>query len=140
MERTYLAVAAGIIHDDKGTINRPIARDPKNRLKMSVQPNGREAITNYTVLERYKNHTLVEVSLHTGRTHQIRVHFASINRPILGDTLYGAEKQSYGLTGQLLHAKSLGLTHPNGEHMRFEAPPPDVFNKTIKKLEMSHVR
>jgi len=131
MKRTYIAIAVGNVKDDSGTINKPITRDPKNRKKMSVQQSGREAITHYTVLQRFKGYSLIEARLETGRTHQIRVHFASINRPLLGDIVYGAEKQPYGLCGQVLHAAAIGFFHPNGEYMTFEALPPKWFQKIL---------
>jgi len=134
MKRTYIAVAVGNFKDDEGTINKPIARDPKDRKKMSIQPNGREAVTHYTVLERFNGYTLIEARLETGRTHQIRVHMASINRPLLGDVVYGSEKQPYGLCGQMLHAKAIGFVHPNGEHMAFEAQLPRRFSEVLEKL------
>jgi 23S rRNA pseudouridine1911/1915/1917 synthase len=138
MRREYLAVAVGGFKDaadgETYIINKPIARDPKDRKRMSVQPNGREAVTHYQVLERLRGYTLINARLYTGRTHQIRVHLASINRPILGDTVYGAEKQPFGLTGQLLHAASLAFRHPNGEEMAFTAPPPRIFGDILTKL------
>jgi len=134
MKRTYVAVAVGNFKVDDGTINKPIARDPKDRKKMGIHPNGREAVTHYTVLERFNGYTLIEARLETGRTHQIRVHMASINRPLLGDVVYGAEKQPYGLCGQILHATAIGFIHPNGKYMVFEAPPPQRFGEVLEKL------
>jgi len=134
MKRTYVAIAVGGFKGDSGTINKPIARDPKDRKKMSVQTNGREAVTHYTVLERLNGYTLLEACLETGRTHQIRVHLASMHRPLLGDAVYGHEKQPYGLCGQMLHAAALGFVHPNGEYMAFEASPPKRFGDILEKL------
>jgi len=134
MGRTYIAITTGNVKDDEGTINKPIGRDPKNRLKMAITENGREAVTHYKVLERFDKYTLVEAKLQTGRTHQIRVHFASIHRPILGDKVYGADKQPFGLDGQMLHAVELSLFHPNGGKMEFESPMPNKFRDVLRKV------
>ncbi|MEY8352150.1 RluA family pseudouridine synthase [Lachnospiraceae bacterium 54-53] len=134
--RKYFAVVHGILKEDSGTINAPIGRHPVDRKKMSVnQRNGREAITHYTVLERFKQYTYVECRLETGRTHQIRVHMASIGHPLLGDAVYGPAKCPFPLQGQTLHAGVLGIIHPgSGEYMEFSAPLPEYFEKLLKKL------
>ncbi|MFT4007531.1 MAG: RluA family pseudouridine synthase, partial [Lacrimispora sp.] len=127
--RKYYAIVHGILKDDEGTINAPIGRHPVDRKKMSInEKNGREAITHYRVLEHFQQFTYVECQLETGRTHQIRVHMASIGHPLLGDAVYGPAKSPFRLQGQTLHAGVLGIIHPrSGEYMEFTAPLPDYF-------------
>lgn len=127
--RRYEAIVHNVIKEDYGTVNAKIGRHPNNRLKMEANVNnGKEAITHYRVLERYKNYTYIECSLETGRTHQIRVHMSSIGYPLLGDIVYGPSHCPYKLTGQTLHAKTLGFIHPRtNEYMEFEAPTPEYF-------------
>ena len=126
--RKYIALVNGNIKEDRGTINKPIARHPNDRKKMAVVSGGREAVTHYNVLERYGGYTLVECILETGRTHQIRVHMASIGHSIVGDPVYGIKKEKYKLNGQLLHAKTIGFVHPStGEMMEFTSELPDYF-------------
>ncbi len=134
--RAYRAVVYNNFQDDMGTINAPIGRDPKNRLKMAVtQQNSKEAITHYKVLQRFGNFTYVECRLETGRTHQIRVHMAHINHPLLGDGVYGPKKKVMGVETQMLHAKVLGFNHPKtGEYLEFESPLPGEFAAVLKKL------
>ena len=110
--RKYVALVNGNIKEEGGTINKPIARNPVDRKKMAVVQGGREAITHFNVLERFGQYTLVECILETGRTHQIRVHMASIGHSIVGDPLYGIKKEKFNLPGQLLHAKTIGFVHP----------------------------
>lgn len=131
--RKYHAIVIGNIKEDSGTINKPIGRHPTDRKKMSVHAkNSREAITHYTVLERFRGYTYIECTLETGRTHQIRVHMASIGHPILGDTVYGPAKSAFHLQGQTLHAKVLGIMHPRThEYMEFDAPLPEYFQKLL---------
>lgn len=132
--RKYIALVNGNIKEDRGTINKPIARHPNDRKKMAVVSGGREAVTHYNVLERYGGYTLVECILETGRTHQIRVHMASIGHSIVGDTVYGIKKEKYKLNGQLLHAKTIGFVHPStGEMMEFTSELPDYFKEVIEK-------
>lgn len=132
--RKYIALVNGNIKEDRGTINKPIARHPNDRKKMAVVSGGREAVTNYNVLERYGGYTLVECILETGRTHQIRVHMASIGHSIVGDPVYGIKKEKYKLNGQLLHAKTIGFVHPStGEMMEFTSELPDYFKEVIEK-------
>ncbi len=136
--RTYLALLEGTVKDDNGTVTTYIGRDPKDRIKMAVvEPEkGKIAITDYTVLKRYeKGFTLCRFDLHTGRTHQIRVHAKFIGHPVVGDPVYGVKKQKFSLNGQLLHAWRLALTHPvTGKEMSFEAPLPDYFSDILTKL------
>ncbi|MGL6219700.1 MAG: RluA family pseudouridine synthase, partial [Lacrimispora sphenoides] len=122
--RKYAAIVHGVLKDDEGTINAPIGRHPIDRKKMSInEKNGREAVTHYRVLERFRQFTYIECQLETGRTHQIRVHMASIGHPLLGDSVYGPAKCPFHLTGQTLHAGVLGIIHPRtGEYMEFTAP------------------
>lgn len=138
VNRKYMAVTIGGLKEEEGTVNAPIGRDPKNRKKMAiVSQNSKEAITHYRVLERFDGFTLIECKLETGRTHQIRVHMASLNKPILGDPVYGPKnnKRFPDLTGQLLHAYQIGFLHPKtGEYMEFSKEPPELFQKTLEKL------
>ena len=137
--RVYHAIVHGILKDDEGTINAPIGRHPIDRKKMSINhKNGKEAVTHYKVLKRFKNFTYIECRLETGRTHQIRVHMSSISHPLLGDAVYGPVKSPYKLQGQTLHAKTIGITHPRtGEYLEVEAPLPEYFTNLLKKLENS---
>lgn len=134
--RRYHAIVHGNIKEDLGTVNAPIGRHPVDRKKMSTHaPHGRNAITHFRVLERFGNYTYIECELETGRTHQIRVHMASIRHPILGDLVYGPAKCPFKLQGQTLHAKILGITHPaTGEYMEFDAPLPEYFIDLLEKL------
>lgn len=134
--RKYYAVVFGSLPDDEGTVEAPIGRHPTDRKKMSViSKNGKEAVTHYRVLERFRGYTYVECRLETGRTHQIRVHMASIGHPLLGDQVYGPAKQPFHLNGQTLHAGVLGFIHPRtGEYMEFSAPLPDYFEELLTKL------
>ena len=137
--RVYHAIVHGVLKEDEGTINAPIGRHPIDRKKMSVNhKNGKEAVTHYKVLKRFKNFTYIECRLETGRTHQIRVHMSSISHPLLGDVVYGPAKSPYKLQGQTLHAKTIGITHPRtGEYLKIEAPLPEYFTNLLKKLENS---
>lgn len=134
--RRYHAVVHGNLKEDTGTVNAPIGRHPVDRKKMSTKaPNGRHAVTHYRVLERFGNYTYIECELETGRTHQIRVHMASIGHPLLGDEVYGRGKNPFHLEGQTLHAMVLGFVHPStGEYMEFEAPLPEYFEELLRKL------
>ena len=135
-KRIYLAVLTGNLKEDSGEIVTKIARDKKDRKKMAVADVGREAITNYRVLERFKDACLVEFLLKTGRTHQIRVHAKYLNHPIVGDKVYGKEVK--GLNGQLLHAYKLSFIHPTtGKEVSFTAPLPDYFENYLQKLRKS---
>ena len=133
--RKYITLVNGNIKEDEGTIDKPIARSPKDRKKMDIVYGGREAITHFKVIERFGEYTLAECVLETGRTHQIRVHMKSINHSIVGDGTYGIKKEKFSLSGQLLHAKTLGFTHPvTGEEMRFDSEIPDDFKKILELL------
>ncbi len=133
--RRYYAVVYGAPREDKGTVNAPIARHRVDRKKMAVTEGGRQAITHYEVLERYRGYTYMAFQLETGRTHQIRVHMAHIGHPIIGDPLYGPSKDKWKLDGQCLHAGQLTLTHPaTGERMTFEAPLPAYCTTVLQKL------
>ena len=136
IRRRYRAIVAGVLKEDEGTIEGPIGRHPIDRKKMAVNyKNGKDAVTHYKVLERFKNATYVECRLETGRTHQIRVHMTSIGHPLLGDEVYGSGKNPYHLQGQTLHAMILGFVHPStGEYMEFTAPLPEYFVKLLEKL------
>lgn len=134
--RRYYALVQDNIKQDNGTIDLPIGRDRKNRLKKTVNGlNPKEAITHYKVVERFGEYTLVECRLETGRTHQIRVHMAYIKHPLVGDSLYGSKKQNFNTMGQLLHAGVLGFVHPvTGEYMEFKADIPDKFREILEAL------
>lgn len=134
--RAYRAVVYHNFQEDTGTVNAPIGRDPKNRLKMTVtQMNSKEAVTHYKVIQRFGSFTYIECRLETGRTHQIRVHMAHINHPLLGDAVYGPKKKVMGVETQMLHAKVLGFNHPRtGEYMEFDSPLPAEFTAILKKL------
>lgn len=136
--RTYIALLEGNLKNDCGTVTTYIGRDSKDRVKMAVvEPNrGKLAITDYTVLKRYKEgYTLCRFDLHTGRTHQIRVHARYLSHPVVGDPVYGVKKQKFNLNGQLLHAWKLQFIHPaTNEEVSFEAPLPDYFIAVLNKL------
>lgn len=134
--RTYLAVVRGNIKTDSGTIETQIARDKNDRKKMAVvKEGGRDAITDYEVLERFGKYTLVRCKLRTGRTHQIRVHMEYLGYPLVGDPKYSPMKTPFGIKGQALHSHTLEFTHPRtGEHMKFEAPLPEDMHKIITRL------
>ncbi len=135
--RRYYAIVQGKLKED-GTINAPIGRHPLERKKMAIVQSGRRAVTHYRVLEFLTgNYTLIECQLETGRTHQIRVHMASIHHPLLGDEVYGSSKQPYHTCGQVLHAGVLGIIHPStGEYMEFSAPLPQYFQDLLTKLRI----
>ncbi len=136
INRRYRAVVSGNLREDEGTVEGPIGRHPQDRKKMAINhKNGKDAVTHYKVLERFGNATYIECRLETGRTHQIRVHMSSIGHPLLGDEVYGSEKNPYHLQGQALHAMILGFDHPRtGEYIEFTAPLPEYFRKLLDKL------
>lgn len=135
--RKYRAVVFGNMKEDEGMISAPIGRHPTDRKKMSVnEKNGKRAVTHYRVLERFNGYTYVECQLETGRTHQIRVHMASIGHPLLGDEVYTNRKAPFKLEGQVLHAMTIGFVHPSlNEYMEFEAPLPEYFTRLLEILK-----
>lgn len=134
--REYHAIAVGGFREDGGTVDAPIARRPADRKRMAVdRERGKRAVTHWEVLERYSGYTYLKCRLETGRTHQIRVHLASLGHPLLGDTVYGAKKPFPGLAGQCLHAKKLSFAHPRtGRRVEVECPLPEWFEAVRKKL------
>ena len=137
--RKYMALVYNNFSEDEGTVDAPLGRDPRNRLRRAVvSENSRRAVTHWRVMERFGRYTLIEASLETGRTHQIRVHMAYINHPLIGDLLYGPKKQTLFDKGQLLHAGVLGFVHPStGEYMEFSSPLPEEFEQVLEKLRRS---
>lgn len=137
IRRVYHAIVHGVIEEEEGTVDAPIGRHPIERKKMSINyKNGKEAVTHYKVIQRFKNYTYIQCQLETGRTHQIRVHMASIKHPLLGDQVYGPQKNPFKLQGQTLHAKIIGITHPRtNKYIEVDAPLPEYFQKLLKKLE-----
>ncbi|MDR3584809.1 MAG: RluA family pseudouridine synthase [Desulfosporosinus sp.] len=136
MDRKYLALVHGVVLEPSGTVDAPIGRDPTDRKRMAVvMQHSKLAVSHYTVLERFRESTYVEVQLETGRTHQIRVHMRYIKHPVLGDQVYGPKKNQFGLQGQMLHATYLGFEHPrSGKWMKFDAPLPRKFAVLLVKL------
>ena len=136
VKKTYIALVRGVIKENEATINMPIGRSSKDRKKMAVTKDGKEAITHFKVLKRYNGFTLLEVKIETGRTHQIRVHLSEIGYPIVGDEVYSNGKNPFGVKGQMLHAEKLELKHPRtGKDLTFEAPVPKYFENIINQLE-----
>src|ERR687894_370009 len=135
VEKTYLALVSGSVADEEATIDAPIGRDPKNRQRMAVLRSGRPAVTRFRVIERFPNSTLLELSIETGRTHQIRVHLAFVGHPIVGDRLYGRTRLTDPhLERQFLHASALGFRIPDGEALRLKAPLPDDLQVVLEEL------
>ena len=133
--RSYIALVAGNIKEDSGTVDAPIGRHPTDRKRMAVVQNGRRAVTHYRVLHRFSVVTVLGLELETGRTHQIRVHMAHIHHPVVGDQVYGSGKNALGMEGQALHGWRLQLTHPiTGKHMSFIAPLPEDMQRALKRL------
>ncbi|MBS5981138.1 RluA family pseudouridine synthase [Clostridium butyricum] len=136
MKREYYALIEGRLKNNDGTIDKPLGRCKKDRLKIGIIEDGKRAVTHYEVVERYNGYTLVKCVLETGRTHQIRVHMASIGFPLVGDPLYGFKRQKFKLDGQVLHARTLGFIHPRtGEYMEFTSELPQYFCDLINKLK-----
>lgn len=136
VKKTYIALVKGIVKDNEATIDMPIGRSKKDRKKMDIDKNGKNAITHFKVLKRYQGYTLLKVNIETGRTHQIRVHLSTIGYPIVGDGVYSNGKNEFNVEGQMLHAESIEFVHPiTGEKMKIEATLPEYFNNVLKLLE-----
>ena len=136
VKKTYIALVRGVISENEATINIPIARSTKDRKKMAVSKNGKDAITHFEVLKRYQGYTLLKLQIETGRTHQIRVHLSEIGYPVVGDGVYSNGKNPFGVEGQMLHAKRLEFKHPiTQKPMVLEAPLPTYFEEVLEKLE-----
>ena len=139
IKREYYALVEGKFNNLEGTIDKPLGRNKKDRLKMAIVEDGKRAVTHYKVLEQYNNNTsLIKCILETGRTHQIRVHMASIGHPLVGDPLYGSKKQKFKLNGQVLHAKTLGFIHPTSkEYVEFDSELPKYYLDLLELLRKS---
>ena len=139
--REYEAIVFGNLKNDEGTVDAPIGRHPVDRKKMCITPkNSKNAVTHYQVLERLKGYTYIRCILETGRTHQIRVHMASLGHPVSGDTVYGVKNEKVPFTGQCLHARKIGFVHPSsGEYIEFTSPLPDYFEQFLSKLRRQTV-
>ena len=136
VKKTYIALVRGTFKENEATINMPIARSTKDRTKMAVNRNGKEAITHFKVLERFSDCTLLEVNIETGRTHQIRVHMAEIGRPLIGDIVYSNGKNRFNVQGQMLHSYKLEFKHPStGKTMSLTAPLPEYFENVLQELK-----
>lgn len=134
MEKHYLAVVDGCMREESGLVDKPIARSKKDRKKMAIDPEGRNALTEWTLIENLKNAALLDVHILTGRTHQIRVHMQSLHHPVAGDPIYG-QKNGVKVPRLMLHAHTLAFDHPRtGERLFFKADPPEAFEKALKKL------
>ena len=139
VKKTYIALVRGVIKENEATINMPIARSTKDRKKMAVSKDGKNAITHFKVLKRYDKYTLIEVNIETGRTHQIRVHMSQIGYPIVGDNVYSNGKNPFGVVGQMLHSAKLTFRHPiTNKEMNLEAPLPEYFVEVLNKLDNIH--
>lgn len=136
IDRRYIALVHGVLDKDAGTISGPIGRHPTRRLEMAIVPQGRKAVTHWRCLERLPRTTLIEAKLETGRTHQIRVHFAHIGHALVGDPLYGRQQERFPIIGQALHAAVLGFVHPvTGENLHFETTVPEVMAQVIETAQ-----
>ncbi len=134
--KKYVALVRGVIKENQATIDMPIGRSNSDRKKMAVKKDGKNAVTHFDVIKRYKGYTYLDIKIDTGRTHQIRVHLAEIGYPIVGDEVYSNGNNPFGVKGQMLHAKSLDFIHPiTGKEMHLEAPLPEYFKEVIDKLE-----
>ena len=134
-KKMYIALVRGVIKENKATIDMPIGRSKKDRKKMAVTKDGKEAITHFKVLKRYDNFTLLEIKIDTGRTHQIRVHLAEIGYPIVGDYVYSNGKNPFNVEGQMLHARQIEFVHPTtGKEMKIEAPIPEYFQRILNEM------
>ena len=136
VKKTYIALVRGIVKENEATINMPIGRSTKDRKKMAVTKDGKEAITHFKVIKRYAGYTLLELIIETGRTHQIRVHLSQIGYPIIGDIVYSNGKNPFNVEGQMLHAAKLKFKHPvNEEEIEVQAPLPEYFKNVLEELE-----
>lgn len=136
VEKTYIALVRGIVKENQATINMPIGRSTKDRKKMAVSKNGKNAITHFKVLKRYEKYTLLEIKIETGRTHQIRVHLSYIGYPVVGDYTYSNGKNDFSVEGQMLHSKKIKFKHPKtNKEMELEADIPEYFQNILNKLE-----
>ena len=134
--KKYVALVRGVIKENHATIDMPIGRSSKDRKKMAVRKDGKNAVTHFEVIKRYNGYTLLDIKIDTGRTHQIRVHLVEIGYPVVGDEVYSNGKNPFGVKGQMLHAKSLEFKHPiTGKNMKLEAPIPEYFEEVLKKLD-----
>ncbi len=134
-KKIYIALVRGVIKENEATIDMPIGRSKKDRKKMAVTKDGKEAITHFKVLKRYENFTLLEIKIDTGRTHQIRVHLAEIGYPIVGDYIYSNGKNPFNVEGQMLHARQIEFVHPTtGKEMKIEAPIPEYFQRILNEM------
>ena len=134
--KKYVALVRGVIKENNAIIDMPIGRSDKDRKKMSVRKDGKNAVTHFDVMKRYDGYTYLDIKIDTGRTHQIRVHLAEIGYPIVGDSVYSNGRNPFGIEGQMLHAKSLEFKHPiTGKVLKLEAPLPEYFEDVLKKLE-----
>lgn len=137
VRKIYIALVRGVVQEDEATIDMPIGRSTKDRKKMAVVKDGKNAVTHFKVLKRYPKYTLLEIKIDTGRTHQIRVHMAEIGHPVVGDIIYSNGKNDFGVEGQMLHAKSLDFKHPiTGEKMHLEADLPEYFKRILEGEEI----
>ena len=136
VKKIYIALVKGNINENEATINMPIGRSTKDRKKMAVRKEGKEAVTHFKVLKRYGDYTLLKIKIDTGRTHQIRVHMAEIGHPVVGDMVYSKGKNEFGVEGQMLHATSLDFRHPiTGKEMHLEADLPEYFKNVLNELD-----
>ena len=137
VEKKYIALVRGVVGEDEATIDMPIGRSTKDRKKMAIVKDGRQAVTHFKVLKRYPKYTLLEIKIDTGRTHQIRVHMAEIGHPVIGDNVYSNGKNSFKVEGQMLHAKSLKFKHPiTGKEMHLIAELPKYFKEILEGEEI----
>ena len=135
-EKTYIALVRGVVKENEATINMPIGRSTKDRKKMAVTKDGKQAITHFKVINRYEKYTLLEIKIETGRTHQIRVHLSHIGYPVVGDYTYSNGKNDFNVEGQMLHAKKIKFRHPKtGKEMELEAQLPEYFQKILDELD-----
>lgn len=135
INRIYYAIVHGVVKDDEGTVDAPMARSKVDRKKMCIDQSGKRAVTHYTVLERFNGYSLIKCKLETGRTHQIRVHMASIGHPLMGDPVYLPQKEPIHCNGQMLHAMTIGFVGPSdGIYKEFSEPLPEYFEKALKYL------